>query len=113
MDQKTISMADIDYVLLYEVDEGIDPFGLGGQEWAHERIIAMDIRTTYKRAAIPDIRAHIIKMKDEVYRIVKANLSDPDSDHHLLKLKRRRDLSDKRTGVGRFVIDTSWQFWGA
>lgn len=113
MDVKTIDAANGDFILLYEIDEGIEPFGVGAQEWAHDRISSVDIRTTYKRSAIPDIRAHLIKMKDEVFRIFKANVSDPDVDNHILWMKRKKDLSDKSIGIGRIVIDTSLKYWGA
>lgn len=112
MDMKTLSLADYDYILLYEVDEGVDPFGLGATDWQHERIASVDIRTRYKRASIPDIRAHLTKIKDEVFRIFKANVINPDADHHLALIKRKRDLSDKSIGLGRMVIDVSLKYWG-
>ena len=112
VEHKTIDLANNDYILLYEIDEGIDPFGIGAQEWAHDKIFALDIRTTYKRAAIPDIRAHLEKIKDEVLRIIKANVADPDANHHLLLPKRKKDLSDKSIGLGRMVIDTNLKYWG-
>ena len=112
-EKKQIQMADSDHILLYEINENIDPFGLGATEWDHDRVASIDIRTTYKRAEISDIRAHLIKMKDEVFRIFKANVLDPDVDTHQALLLRRRDLSDKHTGVGRIVIDVSLEYWGA
>lgn len=113
MDAKTISLADYDYILLYEVDEGVDPFGIGAKEWAHERIVSIDIRTRYKRAEITAIRAHLTKIKDEVFRIFKANVTNPDADHHLAMIKRKRDLSDKSIGLGRIVVDVSLKYYGA
>ncbi len=110
---KTINAVNDDFILLYELDEGVDPFGLGAQEWAHDRISSIDIRTTYKRAAITDIRAHLIKIKDEVFRILKASVDNPDADNQLLLIRRRKDLSDKSIGIGRMVFDTSLKYWGA
>lgn len=111
-EKKQIQMADKDHILLYEINEGIDPFGIGAVDWAHDRVASIDIRTTFKRAEIKAIRAHLIKMKEEVYRIFKANVSDFDADSHMLLLVRRRDLSDKHTGIGRMVIDVSQKYWG-
>lgn len=112
-DTKQINAANGDFILLYEVNENIDPFGVGGQEWAHDRRASIDIRTTYKRVAIPSIRPHLIKMKDEVLRIIKANVSNPDADHQLALPVNRRDLSNKSIGIGRMIIDTSFKYWGA
>lgn len=112
MNAKTINAVNNDYILLYELDESIDPFGIGAQEWAHKRVVSIDIRTTFKRAAIPDIRPHLIKLKDEVFRIMKINVDNPDADHQLVHLRRRRDLSDKSIGIGRMVIDVELKYWG-
>lgn len=109
--KKEISMADGDWILLYEVDETIDPFGIGAQEWAHAAMISCDIRTTYKRAVLSDIRAHLIKLKEELYRIIKANVPNPDADFNLMVPIRRRDLSDKTLGMGRMVVDVSLRYW--
>ena len=72
----------------------------------------IDIRTTYKIAEIDDIDAHTVKLKDEVMRIIKANIKDPDSTHQLLLPVRERDLSDKNNGLGRWVIDVQLKAWG-
>ena len=101
-----------DFIFLYLVDGAEDAFGIGGTGWMDKPVVAVDIRTTYKRAEISDIRAHLIKIKDEVFRIIKANVANPDTDHQLLVPLRRRDLSDKHTGVGRMVIDVSLKYWG-
>lgn len=112
VNRKLVDAANGDWVLLYEVDEGIDPFGIGGSEWAHDNIISCDIRTTYKRVPIDQIRPHLIKVKDEVLRILKANVADPDGDFALAVLRRKKDLSDKNLGVGRMVIDVALRSWG-
>jgi len=111
INRKLIDMGNSDYVLIYDMDEQIQPFGIGAQDWAHEDIVSIDIRTTYKRAAMTDIRAHLIKMKDEIYRILKAKVVDPDSDFQLAILKHKKDLSDKNIGLGRMVIDVSFKKW--
>lgn len=111
-DVKQIDAANGDHILLYEMIEPIEPFGIGAQEWAHDRQVSIDIRTTYKRASIPDIRPHLIKIKDEALRIIKSKVDNPDADHHLLVPLRKKDLSDKSIGIGRMVIDVSLKYWG-
>ena len=102
---KYLDMANNDYVLLYEVNEGVSPLGIGGSTWTHNNVVSMDIRTTFKKAVQGNIRAHLVKMKDEVERIMKANTSIPDATFLLLKIVRLRDLSNKSIGVGRMVMD--------
>jgi len=89
----------------------MQPFGLGAETWDRNHFVSIDIRTTYKRAAVADIRAHLIKMKDEVLRIVEANVLDVDSDFHLMIPIRVRDRSDKSMGLGRYIIDISMRDW--
>ena len=104
-EKKLLSLADNDQIILYELENSIDPFGIGGIEYADLNTVSIDIRTTNKRSEINTIRAHLIKLKDEVLRIIKANLSNPDSDYCLAVLRRKKDLSDRGNGVGRMVID--------
>jgi len=111
--QKELDIRNKDYVLIYEVNEAIAPFGLGGQTWEEAPTVSIDIRTTYLATELTSIRAHLIKMKDEVLRIIKANVSDPDANYKLLLATNRRDLSDKRTGMGRMVIDVQLKRWGS
>ncbi len=110
---KELDMANKDYVLIYEVNESHAPFGIGGTTFAQENSVSIDIRTTYKTADITAVRGHLIKIKDEVLRIVKANLDTPDSNFKLLLPKFRKDFSDKATGMGRMVIDVTLKRWGS
>lgn len=110
---KMLDLANNDYVLLYIMEEPIDPFGIGAQEWAHLPTVSIDIRTTYKRTAIPNIRAHLIKIKEEVIRIIKSKVANPDSDYQLAVPRRLRDLSDKSIGIGRMVVDINLRHYGA
>lgn len=111
VNQKTINLANNDYILLYELDEGHRPYGIGGQDFEESPTVSIDIRTTYKRAHISDIRDHLIKLKDEVLRIIKANIAKPDSDYQLLLPVRKKDLSDKTIGIGRMVFDVQLKKW--
>lgn len=111
VNQKTMDLANNDYVLLYQTPGTIDPFGIGALEWAHEEIVSCDIRTTYKKSDMNTIRGHLIRMKDEVIRIFKANVTNPGSPWCQVILKRENDLSDKNLGFGRCVIDVAFQRW--
>lgn len=105
VNQKELINREGDFVLLYEVDEAIKPFGMGGTRFEYSPVISIDIRTTYKIVSVSDIRAHLIKLKDEVFRIINLKILDPDSDYRWMLLVRKKDLSDKRSGLGRMVID--------
>ena len=75
-------------------------------------IKAIDIRTTFKRADPSDVYEHLNKMKEEVYRIIKANIS-PNNNYQWLIIRRKRDLSDKMVGSGRMVIDVQPRRFGS
>lgn len=112
-DYKRIDLASNDYVLCYEVDETHEPFGLGGEKWATVNDVSIDIRTTYKGSMnLSEARAHAIKMADEVKRILKSKIKNPDSNFQLLLLARKLDLSDKSVGMWRMVIDCRLRNWG-
>ena len=112
-DHKVLDLSNSDYVLVYEINESHLPFGMGGLTYAQQNPISIDIKTTYKIAEITNVRAHLIKMKDEVLRIIKANVDSPDSDFRLLLPVGRKDFSDKATGIGRMVIDVTLKRWGS
>ena len=103
-----------DFVLLYEVDQSVLPFGLGANAWELVATLSIDCRTTFKRAAFTDVRPHAVKMKDEVLRIIstQANVIAPGDDFNLILPLRIKDLSDKTKGFGRFVIDAVLTKWG-
>ena len=109
---KLLDMNNNDYVLIYEIVENQLPFALGGTSYEKENPVSIDIRTTYKGSAMADVRAHLIKIKDEIDRIVKANVDSPDSDWKQLLPLRRKDLSDKNRCLGRMVIDVQLKVWG-
>jgi len=108
---KQVSLANADHILLYEVDEDHAPDGIGGKDYHEEPIVAIDIRTTFLRAAIGDIRPHLIKMKDEVLRIIRVNVENPDSDYKDIFMIRKRDKSDKTIGMGRIIFDAQLDRW--
>lgn len=112
-DYKVLDLSNNDYVLVYEINETHLPFGMGGLTYAQQNPISIDIKTTYKTAVIADVRAHLIKMKDEVLRIIKASIDSPDNDFRLLLPVGRKDFSDKATGIGRMVIDVNLKRWGS
>ena len=110
-EQKQVSTLDNDHVLIYEVDEKHDPDGIGGKDYEEGPQVSIDIRTSYKRAAIADIRPHLVKIKDEIIRIVRVNVSRPDNDYCLIYAIRKKDLSNKTIGMGRMIIDVQLKRW--
>lgn len=110
---KQIFLANGDYIKLYEVNESITALGLGAQAWTRTQIVSADILSTYKVAAISDVRAHAIKLKDEFLRIIYANVNAPGSDYKRILPISKKDLSDKTTGISRFTIDMELVNWGS
>ncbi len=113
-EEKYLDMANKDYVLFYEVNETVSVFSMGGTRFAHSGLISIDIRTTFKTAAIANVRAHLDKMKREAFRIIKANILNPGGaggDYRRLWIVRKRDMTDKSTGMGRYIIDVQLDKW--
>ncbi len=111
-DFKEVNFDNFDYVMCYEVNENYSEFGIGGSSWSHIGLVSIDIRTTFKRANPSQVYNHTNKLKEEVLRIMKANLS-PSGNYQLLRLVRKRDLSDKGVGMGRMVIDCQPELYGS
>jgi hypothetical protein len=110
---KLLDLANNDYVLVYELPESIMPFCIDGTTFEQTSAATIMLWSTYKNAALNLRRAHMIKMKDEAIRILKANIKDPDANFRLMYRIRRRDLSDSRTGICKMAIDIDLKKWGA
>ena len=108
---KLLDMANNDYVLIYEINEEQRPFAMGGTSYEKKGDVAIDIRTTYKGSAMSAVRGHLIKIKDEIDRIIKANIDSPDSNWKLWLPVSRKDFSDKNRCTGRMVIDSVLKVW--
>lgn len=106
-DYKELLFSRNDYVLLYETDEVISPFGIGGIDFKHEPTVSIDLKTSFKgTTTMTDVRKHLQKMKEETMRIIKDSIL-PGASFLLMLPRRKRDLSDKSVGLGRLVIDVS------
>lgn len=112
-EQKVLDSANKDYVLLYSPDEGFELFGMGGSSFKETPMISIDIRTTFKVTFNTDVRIHLIKMKREVYRLIQLLEGSPGRKYCWLVPRRARDLTDKRTGIGRIVVDVELRKYGA
>jgi len=112
-DYKRIDVASTDWVLCYEIDEIWEPNAIGGKEWATINDVSIDIRTTYNSTMnVANLRSHVVKIADEVKRIIKANIANPDANFQLLFLTRKKDLSDRSVGLGRMTIDVRLRNYG-
>jgi hypothetical protein len=98
-------LSEKDWVLVYELDESTVPFGMGGTNFFEQPNVRIDMRTTFKVAAVTAVRAHMIKIQNEVKRIIGENIIAPGGGYNLILLTFRRDLSDKKTGMGRMIQD--------
>ncbi len=111
--QKEIDLSNNDYLLLYEVGESDKPFNIGGTRFEEISAVSIDARTSNRISGITDVRMHTMKIKEEIKRILKANLQDPAKPYQLLIPVRFKDLSDKTVGLGRFVMDYNISYWGS
>ena len=89
-----------DYILNYHyAPYSSVPSGIGVAKKRTTDSISIDIRTMISRS-------HGIKVRDEVERILDANILNPSSEYQLLNPdKTCTDLSDKSIGLWRFVWD--------
>lgn len=110
--RKELDLNNNDYLLLYEIGETDDSFGIGGSRWQEITGLSIDIRTTKKVTSIIGVRTHLMKIREEVKRILKANIAEPHKPFQLLLPRRVRDLSDKMVGIGRAVLDYDIKYWG-
>lgn len=112
-DYKEIDLDNNDYVLCYEASDELGPFGIGGSRFQSFPLVSIDFRTANRRnSTIPNVYIHTNKMKEEIHRIIKANIT-PLGGYQLLLPQRKRDLSDRSTGIGRMVLDCTAKKWGA
>ncbi len=110
---KEVDLNNNDYLLLYELSETDDPFALGATTWQEITGVSIDAKSSNKISSFTATRNHMVKIKEEIKRIFKANISLPARPFQLLIPRRRKDLSDKTTGLGRMVLDYDLKFWGA
>lgn len=96
--------ANNDYILCYELNENLVPFGLGVTKWKHTIPVSIDIRTTFKANPMDKVRGHLIKMQEETLRVLKSKAGGY-ANMAWIRPIRKRDLSDKSVGRGRMVID--------
>jgi hypothetical protein len=101
-----------DYVIVYLIGEGVEAFGIGGNDWHHKPRVSISIFTTYLNASYDNVRAHLVKIKDEIVRIIKSKVSGPDSNYSLFLVKEIRDFSDRGKGMGKMSVDVELNHWG-
>jgi hypothetical protein len=95
-----------DYILAYTTSYIPSPMGLGTVE-REDVVISLDLRSMMSRA-------HSLKMRDEVMRIVRAKklyLGSGGTKFNLIRMVRLIDLTDKLKGSFRWVIDVKGEDW--
>ena len=110
---KEFNLNNADLIVLYEISEPNAPFGIGGTRFEEITEVAIDIRTTKKVSAVSDVRSHFFKMREEVKRIMKANLKEPGRPFQLVVPRIMRDLSNRSVGMSRAVMEYSVKYWGS
>gem|GEM_PF-6625125 len=97
------TFAYYDYVLAYQGQRVVTAQGLGGYDQEVVRV-SLDIRSDGNGQT--DGRAHAIKVRDEVVRIIRANYGTRiSSKYDILQYVDERDLSDKLKKLFRHVIE--------
>jgi len=89
-------------ILLYQVSDIPAPNGIGHTSDMEAQSISIDIRTM-------STRAHSIKLRDEVKRIIKGKMTYPVTGFDECQIQRITDLSDKTIKLFRFVIDVEFK----
>jgi len=95
--KKTQFRATMDWVIAYSTSDVITPQGLGTSE-RENILISVDIRTAKSRD-------HSLKLRDEVLRIIRENKNYTGIKFNNLFVRNIQDLTNKLTGMYRFVID--------
>lgn len=96
-EHKRVDLRNNDFILLYEFAPHVtEPNSIGASRKKTLDSVSIDIRTMATRA-------HGIKLRDEVERIIDANIINPDSSYHLAVPLNVKDLSDKNVGMWRWV----------
>lgn len=101
-EQKKINLRDKDAILLYASSVISTELGGAGTDLDISELVHLDIRTVYSRAQLFLIMA-------EVLRILGLKAKYPDSDYYRIDLNTARgiELSNKSTGLWRFVLDVN------
>jgi hypothetical protein len=92
-----------DYILTYTGINTITPAGIRGVDSETMRV-TIDIRSD--GAGQADGRAHVLKVRDEVKRLIRANYKVKIATRYdYINLVSEQDLSDRMKNLHRFVID--------
>lgn len=88
-----------DWILLYQaIGYSQDANGIGSTTKQIKDSITLDLRSMYSRA-------HTIKVKEEIIRILDTNITNPATNYDVLKVTDVKDLSDKTIKLWRFIIE--------
>ncbi|OYT64185.1 hypothetical protein B6U67_00855 [Methanosarcinales archaeon ex4484_138] len=97
---------DNDGIFLYESSTTTRRLGVPQTTWEKDTVVSIDVRT------IKDVD-QLELMRDEIERILKAKWNAPCSNFHFISLDLKgTELTDKSTGLWRFVYDVTLQVRG-
>lgn len=93
-----------DEILAYSVDYLTSSSGLGASHKTTTDHISIDLRVAGSDA-LTQGRNHAVRVRDELERILDANLLKPFSGYDLMVTTAVHDFSDKSRGLHRWVFD--------
>lgn len=96
--ERVIDLHQGDYILLYEVSNIEQLADLGGGRRKRTTAISLDIRTS-------DNRTRALDLYEESRRILMANRNFPFAGTNFIRPVGRKDLSNRRKGIWRYVYD--------
>ena len=96
-DHTQIALQDGDFVLLYSLPSSFDPADLNYTTEDKVDTVSIDIRTC-------DSRSRMIKLRDEVKRVLEVKRKTIDNYNHI-KVIAGRDLSNRSRKIFRYVFD--------
>ena len=113
---------DIDIIKIYNVSSETPPVGIFNRDENITDVLSIDIQTTYGSENNRDLtvtgREHIVKVKQEIERIIAANRSDPTSlpsgsqTYATLRKVSNEDFSDEQRFSWRYLITVEIKiFW--
>lgn len=87
-----------DSIFTYSINYTTEPNGIGPANKSTEEPVSVDIRSRGSRV-------HMIKVVNEVERILDNNMINPAAGYDKLTPLRSKDLSDRSKKLGRFIFD--------
>jgi len=112
--KKEVSLNVKDYIFTYNAGMTPQVNGIGSSNFKKDHIVRIDFRTAYDPSKDKTLsplstvtaHEHMLKMVEEMERIIKSKKNDPGSPFEIISpTGMTNDLSDRRKGIYRYVYD--------